>query len=432
MSNSAKKKYRNFLYVCLVISLSVLFAVLYFFAYRKIPSHLMVRAGTEQNLDFGLPLTGEVCQPDYEEALAVSEQGISNIPRDAIFMEETNSITLNASQTEPYQVQLKLFGVIPFKQITVEVMKDLELIPGGIPIGIYVKTQGVLVIGTGEFNNPEGTICSPAKYVLKTGDYILKVNNAPVESKAAFMEAVSQSEGAELVLTVKREESTFDVKVYPLQNETGEYKLGIWIRDNAQGVGTLTYIDTEGKFGALGHGINDVDTSELLSVDSGSLYHTDIIAIRKGSNGTPGEMTGLIEYKEDKILGQISQNTNEGIFGNGNEELVHEIEGDPIPIALKQEIEVGPAEIMCTIDGVTKSYAVEITALHLDNDNINRGIVLEITDPELLEKTGGIIQGMSGAPIIKNGKIIGAVTHVLVQDVTRGYGIFIENMMEHN
>lgn len=203
------------------------------------------------------------------------------------------------------------------------------------------------------------------------------------------------------------------------------------MRDNAQGVGTLTFVDEWGNFGALGHGISDVDTSTLLTVKSGTLYETEIIAIRKGSDGNPGEMTGLIEYADKNILGEIQENTSQGIYGVCNEKLAQIVSGEALPIALKQEIHTGAAQILCSVEGEPKYYDVEIREIYLEQENVNRGILLTVTDPELLAYTGGIIQGMSGAPIIQDGRLIGAVTHVLVQDSTSGYGIFIENMLTH-
>ena len=430
--NLREQRYRRFLIYCLFCSIVTLAVTGYFYCYSKVPSNIKIRAGIEQTLDFGIPVTGELSKnAEYPEAITVSEQPVSNVPKSAVNMEFNESVTLCASQTEVYQLQLKLFGVIPLKEVEVEVIEDRALIPAGIPIGIYVKTEGVLVIGVGEFTTQDGTSSAPSKYLLKNGDYILAVNNHPVEGKAEFMEMVSVSEGKELVLTVKRGEEKFDVKTIPLLNENGEYKLGIWIRDNAQGIGTLTYLDADGNFGALGHGINDVDTSELLELDSGTLYNTEIIGIRKGVSGTPGEMTGLIEYEQKNILGEITVNSLEGIFGKGNEQLQEQFQQSAMPIALKQELELGPAQILCTVEGYTEIYDIEITELNLNNDNINRGITLEITDPRLLEQTGGIVQGMSGAPIVQKGRIAGAVTHVLVNDPTKGFGIFIENMLEH-
>ena len=192
----------------------------------------------------------------------------------------------------------------------------------------------------------------------------------------------------------------------------------------------MTYIDSAGNFGALGHGINDLDTNTLMELYDGTIYRTKIVSIRKGTAGKPGEMTGMIVYSDDNILGDITYNGKEGIFGKCNPKALALTENEPLPIGLKQEIEKGPAQILCTVDGEAKYYDIEITAVHLDHDQVNRGIELTVTDPELLALTGGIVQGMSGAPIIQNGKLIGAVTHVQVNNPARGYGIFIETMLE--
>ena len=231
-------------------------------------------------------------------------------------------------------------------------------------------------------------------------------------------------------LLVERDGEQFPMLVQPRADANGVYKLGIWIRDNAQGVGTMTYIDSQGNFGALGHGINDVDTSNLMEMNDGTLYQTEIISIQKGTAGHPGEMTGMIVYSDDRILGDITGNSVRGIFGKCNDKALAMGTEEAMPIGLKQDIRKGPAQILCTVDGTTRYYDIEITDIHLDHDNVNRGIELKVTDSDLIALTGGIVQGMSGAPIIQNGKFVGAVTHVLVQDSTRGYGIFIENMLE--
>lgn len=232
-----------------------------------------------------------------------------------------------------------------------------------------------------------------------------------------------------MIMTLRRGEEITEVKIKPEGNPNGEWKLGIWIRDNAQGIGTLTYVDTDETFGALGHGINDVDTSTLMLLEEGALYKTEIIGITRGEDGSPGELTGYIEYENENIIGEITENTAEGIFGVCKEEIVQQTSFAPIPIALKQEVVIGPAQIICSVTGEPQYYDIVIEELHLEEGNINRGLVIKITDEELLALTGGIIQGMSGSPIIQNGKLVGAVTHVLVQDSASGYGIFIENML---
>lgn len=417
--------YRRFLYVMLAGGIIMLVFSTYFLLWNRVPSTIMVKAGVDQTLNFNVPASGKL----YKDVVEVSGQAKSNKDPESIQIDFGKPVTVRANQIDSYKLQLKLFGVIPLKNVDVQVIQDIRLKPAGIPIGIYVKTQGVLVVGIGEFEGDEGQKFNPAKYILQTGDYILEINDEAITGKKQLIEIINHSDGQEMIFKIKRGDSEFQVKAKPELNQNGEYKMGIWVRDNAQGVGTMTYIDENDCFGALGHGINDVDTSTLMALGSGTLYHTEIIGITRGSTGAPGELTGFIEYDDKNIMGSITENTAKGIFGICTPEIAESAEYDYLPIGLKQEIKKGQAQIICSIGSGTEVYDVEITDINLEHDNVNRGIVLKITDPELLLATGGIVQGMSGSPIIQNGKIIGAVTHVLVQDPTKGYGIFIENML---
>ncbi len=418
-----RRIYRYSLCGILVCASLALGGIGYYDLYNQIPSVLRIKADIEQTIDLGVPLIGEM--------VAVSGQEESNIPAGLVSIDLSREVTMKMSSDQSYQMNVKIFGILPFKQVGIQVIDEQELTPVGVPIGIYVKADGLLVIGVGDFQGMDGISYCPAKYVLKSGDYILQLNGEPVSDKNDFVSRIEDCAGQEVTLQIQRGEEIMEVEAQPVQNTEGKYKLGIWIRDNAQGVGTMTYIDADGNFGALGHGINDVDTSTLMNLDDGTLYQTEIIAIKKGRDGEPGEMTGMIVYSPDRIMGDICYNGSEGIFGHCNDKALALATEDALPIGLKQDIVKGPAQILCSVDGTPKYYDVEITGIHLDHDNVNRGIELEVTDPELLALTGGIIQGMSGAPIIQNGHLIGAVTHVLVQDASRGYGIFIENMLAH-
>ena len=414
--------YRACLCAVLILACLGLMGYSYYLVDSSIPSVIHVRAESEESLELRIPARGEIVN--------VSRQGNSNIPNGAVTIDLSRPLTLKTGNTDDLQMQVKLFGILPFKQVGIRVIEDRELIPVGVPIGIYVKTEGVLVVGTGEFASQGAGKVSPAKNILKSGDYVIKLNGTEVTGKDDFITRIENCGGEQQILTIRRDAETYDVRIKPERDRTGKYKIGVWVRDNAQGVGTMTYIDDNGNFGALGHGINDVDTSTLMEMNDGTLYQTEIISIRKGAAGQPGEMTGMIVYSDDRILGDITSNSTRGIFGKCNQKALALGTEDALPIGLKQEIEKGPAQILCTVDGTTRYYDIEITELHLDHDNVNRGIELRVTDPELLSVTGGIVQGMSGAPIIQKGKFVGAVTHVLVQDSTRGYGIFIENMLE--
>ena len=304
------------------------------------------------------------------------------------------------------------------------------VIPGGMPVGIYLETDGVMVLGTDEVESIDGTMCEPAKHLVKAGDYIQKIDGEKVSSKEELVEAVAQLNQQEVILQVERNGEEIQIKLEAIECKKDEYKLGIWVRDNAQGLGTITYLTTESKFGALGHGIHDVDTSKLLKISKGRVYATSIKDIKKGEYGIPGGMEGIIIYNNYNILGTIEKNTEAGIFGKIDRIDTLFTDQTPVEIALKEEVEEGAAIIRCAVEGKVKEYKIEIKKIDIDAKEINKGILLEITDKELLKVTGGIVQGMSGSPIIQDGKLVGAVTHVLVNSPDTGYGIFIENMLD--
>lgn len=381
-----RKIYRACLIAALVIASTALTGTVYYRIDSSIPSVINIRAGEEESFRLGIPARAEI--------ISVSDQGSSNIPEGAVNIDLSKTVTMKMNTDSAYQMQVKLFGFLPIKQVGIRVIEDQELIPVGLPIGIYVRTDGVLVVGTGEFQGENGLKCSPGKNIVKSGDYIRRVNGREIEKKEELVKAVEESGGNAVTLTVERDGETMDVQIRPERDEGGLYKIGIWVRDDAQGVGTMTYIDSRGNFGALGHGINDVDTSTLMHMGGGTLYETDIIEIKKGEVGDPGEMTGMIVYSDEHILGNITENSTRGIFGTCNDRARSLGGMEPLPIGLKQEIVKGPAQILCTVDGQAQYYDVEITEIHLDHDNVNRGIELKVTDERLLNITGGIIQGM--------------------------------------
>ena len=236
--------------------------------------------------------------------------------------------------------------------------------------------------------------------------------------------------GAEpLSLTVKRDGKLYHVTLQPVLDAAGVYRIGTWIRTDAQGIGTITYMTNNGYFGALGHGITDIDTGLLMEISGGVLYDAEVLSVVKGKSGTPGELIGIIRQSGISKIGEITTNCSKGIYGKVKRGVIDG--GETIPIGLKQEVELGPATILCQVDSMVKEYEIEIERIELGRTNDNKGLVIRITDEVLLAKTGGIVQGMSGSPIMQNGKLIGAVTHVLINDPTKGYGIFIETMLEN-
>ena len=342
-------------------------------------------------------------------------------------------VTMVAGASEAtYQMDVKWLGLIPLKSVEIQVMGEREVSAAGLPIGIFLKTKGVMVVGVGSFNDINGAVREPAKNHLEEGDYIVSYNGEEITGKQQFMSLLSENQGTEVLLGIDRDGAYLEERITPAQNQNGEYKMGIWIRDNAQGVGTLTFVDEQGNFGALGHGITDSDTGELMELGRGSLYGTKIVAVRKGTDGVPGELTGMIEYDDENVIGEITKNTSYGIFGKLNMEKLAEggIRLDTQQVGLKQDIHLGAATMISSINEEMKEYDIEITAIHMGNDGGNKGLELLVTDEELLNLTGGIVQGMSGSPILQDGKVVGAVTHVLVNAPEKGYGIFIEEMLQ--
>ena len=302
-----------------------------------------------------------------------------------------------------------------------------ELIPVGQVVGIQMDIEGVLVAGLSDVETAEGPVNPAAEAGIRVGDVILAVNERAVTSAREFLDCVEQLRDEEAILTIKRDGKIQNFSVCPAWESDGQLRLGLWLRDGIAGVGTVTYIDPEtGAYGALGHGVNDPETGLLLPLDGGELCRAWIVDVVPGKSGTPGELCGCFE--PEAVVGAVEDNTACGIFGtmNGN----FRCSGPALPVAEAGAVRPGAATILSCVDGQTVAeYDVEICPAGLVAGD-GRDLLVRVTDPELLAVTGGIVQGMSGSPIIQDGKLVGAVTHVLVNDPTRGYGILIENMLD--
>lgn len=365
-----------------------------------------------------------------EEAVTVLSGNQKKLNPEQLHLDFAGDIEITEAADGSYEADCNLFGIIPVKKMEVEVVSRQELTPGGIPVGIYVQTDGIFVIGTGQIETESGKVESPAENIIRTGDYITCFQGEQISGKQELIDKLAAFRGEEIVLKIRRNEEELEVAVKPVQMEDGAH-IGVWVRDDTQGVGTLTYITEDGKFGALGHGISDADSELLMEVSEGKLYECEILSITKGEKGTPGKVSGKITYSQNKLFGNISGNLSGGIYGTANAHLLESVKSDPIPIALKQEVKEGQATILSSVDGSVKEYTIEIKKVHKGEKDVNKGMELSVTDEALLELTGGIVQGMSGSPIIQDGKLVGALTHVFVNDPARGYGIFIEDMLEH-
>ena len=342
----------------------------------------------------------------------------------------TTSDTITASSGGKYIIECKLFDTFVIKKVTISQAEPINVSVSGDTIGIYIETEGVLVIDTQEILNSQEQNEEPAKNLIQPGDYIQKVNGTSIEKKSDLVSMMEENTGDSVVLEINRDGEVHSVSVDPVCCQDGSYKLGVWIRDNTQGIGTLTYVQEDGSFGALGHGISDLDMGELLKLEQGDLYEAEIVSIKKGSAGSPGELAGVIHYNDQEHLGIIEENTVCGIYGTMDEDCSPDGELTSYEVGYKQELQEGAATILSNIGDGIKEYQVEIEQIYWDASDTNKCFVIKVTDENLIAKTGGIVQGMSGSPVIQNGKLVGAVTHVFVDEPTKGYGIFIENMLE--
>ncbi len=382
--------------------------------------------GSYEYMKMQIPGTLRLYKEEAVDVLSADQERIS--PRQ-LHLNFSGTVDLTEHSGGSYRAVCKLFGIIGLKTVQIDVVEKNEVIPGGIPVGIYVETDGVFVIGTGQVETLSGQVAEPAVNIVKTGDYITCFNGKKITKKDQISEQMQEFTGGEVVLGIRRNEEDIRVSVTPALTKNG-WQLGLWIRDDTQGIGTLTYVTKNREFGALGHGISDNDSGLLMEISEGKLYETKILEIIKGKKGAPGEISGSINYRNRYLYGKILSNSTGGINGIANTHLLEEIDASAVEIALKQEVCEGEAVLLSAVDGSLKEYKIEITDIYVGGYEVNKEMKFKVTDERLLELTGGIVQGMSGSPIIQNGKLVGAVTHVLVNDPTTGYGIFIENMLD--
>lgn len=351
-------------------------------------------------------------------------------------IEESSYQTLQTSSTLEQEkinkigkvsFRLNLFNLIPLKNIDVNVIPKTTVVPMGNAIGMKLYTAGVLVVGMSEIEGKKPYENSG----IKEGDRIIQINQNQIDNTDDLMKAVNKSDGNNISIKYVRDEKTITTSIKPLKKSSNEYKIGLWVRDAAAGVGTLTFYEpSSGMFATLGHGIMDIDTAELIKIANGELVTTNILSINKGTKGNPGEIRGTIEAGH--TIGSISKNTKFGVFGTINKTpYLNTSNTNEVQVALREEIKTGKAQIICELEnGKKEYYDIEIQRIFISNNKDNKSMLIKVTDKKLLEKTGGIIQGMSGAPIIQNGKFVGAVTHVLVNDPTIGYGVFADIMLK--
>lgn len=357
-----------------------------------------------------------------DHSIAINSPGIITS-----YQAQSQEVINSLSDGYATNVEFSLFGLIPIKDAQATTLENQMVIPCGNPFGIKLLTNGVMVIGLSDIITQNGVVNPAEDANIQVGDIITSVNGESVSSNEEIGKIVKESNGEPITVEFTHENQEETTTLQPAMAYPGStYKAGIWVRDSSAGIGTITFCLPDGVFGGLGHPICDVDTGETLPLGSGEVVRTSISGVKKGYVGEPGELCG--NFMNDLTIGNVSCNSDAGIFGKLNTPITtHEA----VPIALKQNIETGPATIYTTLSGEDpKEYDIEIVSVNVNDNSNDKNMVIKITDPELLEQTGGIVQGMSGSPILQNGKLVGAVTHVFVNDPTKGYGIFAENMLE--
>ncbi|KKK33247.1 peptidase S55 [Mesobacillus campisalis] len=345
---------------------------------------------------------------------------------------QKSDVALVAKRQGKEEMVLELAG-IPIKKVDVNVLKDFKVFPGGQSIGVKLNTVGVLVVGHHQIDTLEGKFSPGETSDIKVGDIITEINGQHIEKMSdvgPFVQEAGES-GKPMNIVLKRENEKISTKLEPKKDKhENTYKLGLYIRDSAAGIGTMTFYHAgTKKYGALGHVISDMDTKKPIVVEDGQIVRSTVTSIEKGANGDPGEK--LARFSSDReVIGNIERNSPYGIFGKLNNGIQNGILDKPMPIALSHQVKEGPAKILTVVEeDKVNLFDIEIVSTIPQKFPATKGMVIKVTDPKLLEKTGGIVQGMSGSPIIQDGKLIGAVTHVFVNDPTSGYGVHIEWML---
>lgn len=345
----------------------------------------------------------------------------------------TRPAALSTTKGGKVKLNMKFFGIVPAKTVNINIVPKKQVVACGNTIGVRMELAGILVIGISDVEKEGGQKSVPTRNSgIKPGAVITTVNDKAIKSIKELVEAIDKSDGKPLKIGYCEGNSKRVSTVSPvMSSEDRKYHIGLWVRDSTAGIGTLTFYDKDSKvFGALGHGITDIDTGTLMKVGFGEILESSVLGVKLGRSGEPGELKGI--FSEGTRLGTIELNSDIGIYGRLDSSALDRIRGKTYPVGVRADITEGKASILSNIDGKnTEEYSIEIQRISGQNINGSKGMVIKITDSRLLDVTGGIVQGMSGSPIIQNGKIVGAVTHVLVNDPTRGYGIFIEAMLKN-
>lgn len=372
-----------------------------------------------------LPQTGYVT---YNEINDVNKQ--SQFGKFVTADLEQKDIIVGGEKNKISTLKFKLFGIIPVKEVSVTVGEEKEVFVGGIPLGFSLNTKGLIVVGDNSVLTQEGSKETQKDKTILPGDILTEINGKEITNVSVVEEALSEFDNEYVNLKVLRKDKTLDVKLKPAKDmESNRYKLGLWVKNSASGVGTLTFVDQNKNYGALGHPITDYETGSIIPVQDGKIYNCSLVGITKGERGKPGELKCLfLQGKNSK--GNVCKNTNCGVFGDVKDSSSIIDENKKAIVGNRINVKPGKACIVSSVSGVREEYEIEIIKVNNQKQKSDKSIIFRVKDKRLLSMTGGIVQGMSGSPILQDGKIIGAVTHVFLNDSTKGYGIYIDWMLQ--
>ncbi|MGA8941757.1 MAG: SpoIVB peptidase [Thermoactinomyces sp.] len=422
MQRQGKQKWFGFLLVLLLIMGSTTNA---FQQFTQFPQEIRLFQGEWKQLHLSIPATADVSDPGILHIDGSDQtQNLKNL---------RHSFTLFTKTAGKTWLTVKLFGTLPIKKVQIQVYPRLKVIPGGQSIGVKLHSKGVIVVGHHRVQTGGYKVKSPAETAdIRVGDYLIELNGQAVRRVQDVSNIVEKSGTKPIRVTLLRDGKRKITTIQAVRDVKDHcYRLGLYIRDSAAGVGTLTFFDPKQHvYGALGHVVTDLDTGHPILVGDGKIVKSNVTSIQKGESGEPGEKRAIF-FQENQVLGNIKQNTPFGIFGQMEKAPDNGKFDKPIPIALAEQVKEGPAKILTVVEGQkVEEYDIEIVHVIKQKYPATKGLIIRVTDPRLLKKTGGIVQGMSGSPIIQDGKLIGAVTHVFVNDPTSGYGTFIEWMLQ--
>ncbi|MBF8982674.1 SpoIVB peptidase [Lutibacter sp. B2] len=418
-----RNKNINFLLLFFIVGTSLLLFSSSLFQIFAFPNKIHIFKDQKQIINIGFP---------FQLDLNNEKDHVLNLSK-SIEKNKNNAVCINPLKLGKTNINFKLLGLLPIRSIKVDVIPKIKVIPGGQSVGVKLNTKGVLVVGLEEIKGIDGKKYNPAiEAGLAIGDSILEMNGLKIKDAEHVISLINQNKHQTMKVKVKRNEKIFYCNIIPAKSmDQGEYKIGLWVRDKTAGIGTLTFYHPESKkFGALGHAITDIDTGLLLTVENGEVIKSKVASVKQGKRGQPGEIKGIF-YETSKPIGTLEKNTHFGIYGRMNKCINNDVYNKPIDIAYQNQIKVGKATILTTIDNnKIEEYEVYIEKINRQHNANTKSMIIRVTDKRLLKKTGGIVQGMSGSPIIQNGKLVGAVTHVFVNNPSKGYGLFIEWMIK--